>query len=85
MAKEAAITVRVPAALKQRLEARAKRERRSVSAQVVVELERGLADEAASSAPGHAVLGMFEGARVPTDDEFAEVRAAVWRRLGHRG
>ena len=54
-----------------------------MSAQAEVELARALADEAAmdrtvESAPGY---GRYRGARVPTDDEIAEVRASLWGRL----
>jgi hypothetical protein len=87
MAKEAAITVRVPVALKARLAARAKRERRSLSAQVVHELEAALGTESVPGAEGEqaAVLGLFDGARLPTERDFAEVRALLWGPLGRRG
>jgi hypothetical protein len=84
MNKEAAVTVRLPLALKRRIEARAKRERRSLSAQVVWELEQALASEPKPEAPRPA-LGMFAGGRVPTDEEIAEVRALLWGRMGRRG
>jgi hypothetical protein len=84
MAKDAAITVRVPVVLKRRLAQRAQRERRSVSAQVVFELERAVASEPDVPADGRRVLGMFAGARLPTDDDFLEVRAALWSRLRSR-
>jgi hypothetical protein len=83
MTKDAAITVRVPLALKQRLAARAKRERRSISAQVLVELERAVETEADGVAAKGA-LGMFEGATLPSDDDFCEVRGALWGRLDRR-
>lgn len=85
MTREAAITVRVPLELKRRLAARAKRERRSLSAQVLHELERATAGEPAAPAkPARSVLGMFSGRRLPTAGEIAEVRALLWRRLGDR-
>jgi plasmid stability protein len=83
MAKEAALTVRVPTDLKRRLAARARRERRSVSAQVVHELEQALANEQAERT-GRSVLGMFEGVRVPTEKDFAYVRALLWGTVGKR-
>lgn len=77
--KDATITVRVPPELKRRLAERAKRERRSISAQVLFELERATLREAAGPAPISA-LGMFKGARIPSDSDFAEVRSLVWSR-----
>ncbi len=85
MSKDAAITVRVPAPLRKRLEARAKRERRSLSAQVVVDLERLLAEEATVSGPVESALGRFEGAKVPSEEDFVQVRQMLWGKLGRRG
>lgn len=84
MAKDAAITVRVPVALKRRLAERARRERRSVSAQVLHELERAVAEEPDVPPDRERALGMFTGARLPTDDDFREVRAVLWSRLARR-
>ena len=83
MAKQAAITVRVPAALRRRLEAKAKRERRSLSAQVEHELTQALAGEGGGQpAKTGSFLGRYEGGPVPTDADFREVRAMLWGRLG---
>lgn len=82
MTKEASITVRVPAALKSRLARRAKREHRSVSAQVLVELERAFADESAAPSARASALGLFAGAALPSDEDLQEIRAALWGRLG---
>lgn len=83
--KNAAVTVRLPQELKRRLAARAQRERRSVSAQIVAELARSLESEtAASKGPTKSVLGMFAGSRLPNDRDFAEVRALLWGKLGTR-
>lgn len=84
MAKEAAITVRVPLELKRRLVARAKRDRRSISAQVLYELERAVVEESNAAPAERGALGMFEGARLPSDDDFSEVRSALWERIGRR-
>ena len=84
MAKDAAITVRVPQELKRRLAARAKRERRSISAQVLFELERAVATEEDRPAERPA-LGMFEGARLPSDADIREARSALWGRLSKSG
>jgi hypothetical protein len=81
MPKDATITVRVPLALKRRL---AEREHRSISAQVAHELERAVAREAVGPAAASA-LGLFEGARLPSDEDFLEVRAALFGRVGNRG
>jgi len=82
--KAAAITVRIDAGLKGRIEARAKRERRSLSAQIEHELEAALQAEPRPSrrARGH-LLGRLPGP-VPSDRDFAEVRTLMTRRLGAR-
>jgi predicted transcriptional regulator len=82
MTKDAAITVRLPLELKRRLEGRAERERRSISAQVLYELERAVAAE-----PGRgeeSAVGLFAGARLPSNEDLAEVRTLLWGRLGGR-
>lgn len=81
MAKEAAITIRVPATMKRALEARAARQRRSLSAQVVFDLQRVLASEPSQASEG-SFLGRYGGGRVPTEEDFAEVRELMWGRLG---
>jgi hypothetical protein len=82
MAKDAAITIRVPADLKQRLQARARRERRSLSAQALIELQSALAAESVLMPTRGRLLGRHAGTRVPTDREIAEVRLRLWGRLG---
>lgn len=82
--KNAALTIRLPASLKRRLQARAESQHRSLSAQVVADLER-VADEVETSA-SHAdgrFLGRFAGTAMPTDDDLAEVRSLLCRRIGH--
>jgi hypothetical protein len=83
--KSAALSVRIPEPLKRKLIVRARRERRSLSAQVEYELARSLTEEEASR-PGkrESFLGMFKGARVPTDNDFAEARSLLWGRLNRR-
>ena len=85
MPKEAVITVRVPIALRRKLESHARRERRSLSAQIASYLERGIERErAAAGAPGR-LLGLYAGAPVPTDADFVRARRLLWGRLGrHR-
>lgn len=81
MTKSAALTVRLPAPLKARLEARAEAEHRSLSAQVVADLEE-LAEEQPEK-PGGAgrFLGLYSGTAVPSDADLAEARARLWGRL----
>lgn len=84
MPKDAAVTVRLPQSLKRALEARARRERRSLSAQIAAYLERDVADESAGGdAPGR-LLGLFEGGPVPSDADFTRVRRLMWGSLGKR-
>lgn len=80
MMKEAAITARIPEALKAKLERRAARERRSLSAQVTYELERALRDETPAPGPG-VILERCSGSVVPSDEDFRTVRSALWGRL----
>ena len=83
MHRDAAITARIPEALKRQLVARARKERRSVSAQVVTCLEESLAaDVGPTPTKRGRLLGRFEGDPVPTDADFSEVRAQLWGSLG---
>lgn len=84
MAKNAAITVRLPEELKRRLAQRAKRAHRSISAQVQHELEQAVAQERTDPAEIVPAVGMFSGARLPSDDDLNEVRASLWGSLGRR-
>ena len=84
MSKDAAVTVRLPSKLKRRLALRAKREHRSISAQVQHELERALAREPEGHTDLAPAVGMFKGARVPFEDDFREVRIALWGSLVER-
>lgn len=81
MAKDAAITIRIPAGLKRRLEKRARRHRRSLSSQVVDDLEAVLDADQGSS--GGKFLGFYKG-KLPTDDDIKEVRLLLWGSLGKR-
>jgi hypothetical protein len=83
--KRAILTARIDDVLKRKLETTAKRERRSLSAQVVTILEKAVREEpvVAEGAPGR-LLGLYEGTRVPTDEDFAEVRRMLWGSLGRR-
>jgi predicted transcriptional regulator len=85
MAKDAAVTVRIPLGLKRRLEAVARRERRSLSAQITAVLEREERDDTVAAEPGGKLLGRYEGTPVPTDEDLVEVRRLLWGGLGRRG
>lgn len=82
MRKTAAITVRLPGALKQRLEARAASEHRSLSAQVVADLEEAAREDDDEAQGAGSFLGLFAGSTLPTDEDIAEVRRLLWGRLG---
>ena len=84
MAKDAAVTVRIPLGLKRRLEAVARKERRSLSAQITAVLEREARDDAVEAEPGGKLLGRYEGTPVPSDEDLVEVRRLLWGRLGRR-
>lgn len=80
MANDAAVTVRIPAGLKKHLEVRARHGHRSLSAQVLHDLEAISASSVPASKRGR-FLGLFAGTPVPTDGEIREVRARLWGRL----
>jgi hypothetical protein len=83
MAKSAAISVRIPAALKKNLAARARAQHRSLSGQIAYELELASGSTDAVSGGGRFV-GMFEGTRLPSDAEIEEGRRLLWGRLAKR-
>ncbi|HEX2678873.1 MAG TPA: Arc family DNA-binding protein [Polyangiales bacterium] len=82
MPKTTSLTVRIPEDLKQRIERRAEREHRSLSAQVEHELAQALSQE---RAPGPVkagkLLGRYPGRRIPAADDFAAARELLWSRL----
>jgi hypothetical protein len=78
LAKNAALTVRLPASLKARLAARAEAEHRLLSAQVLAELE-GLVEKALDKPRSQGrFLGLYAGTTVPSDADLVEVRARLW-------
>ncbi len=83
MPNDASVTVRIPAALKRRVEGRAREAHRSLSAQVLHDLEASAVAAVASPARGR-FLGLFAGSPVPTDAQIREVRARLWGRLTAR-
>lgn len=84
MANDTAITVRIPAALKRGMEARARVARRSLSAQVLHDLEAAAALQPAAVGAGAKFLGLFTGSPVPGDADIADVRRRLWGRLHAR-
>ena len=80
MSKESAITIRLSSSLKKRLEQRARSQRRSLSSQVVYDIERLSALDHAPR-EGGAFVGMFSGARAPSNGDIREVRKLLWGRL----
>lgn len=84
MPKDAAVTVRIPLDLKRRLEAHARREKRSLSAQIMTCLEREVADESPPPRGKGRLLGLYEGTPVPTDRDFVTARRSLWNSLGSR-
>lgn len=79
--KDAAVTLRLPDSLKRRFSERARRQRRSLSAQLLHDLETVLADERDETAGGR-FLGLYAGSRVPTDEDIKRVHELLWGRLG---
>jgi len=84
MAKDAAVTIRIPAALKRGLQARARRERRSLSAQITACLEREVANGEGGGGTKGKLLGLFAGTPVPSERDFARVRRMLWGSLGRK-
>ena len=83
MPNDASVTVRIPASLKKHLEVRARAGHRSLSAQVLHDLEAG-ASPADAARPGR-FLGLYAGTPVPTDAQIREVRVRLWGRLNPPG
>ena len=81
--KNAAITIRIPKSLKRSLEIRAEKQHRSVSAQVVADLETIL-ERSHDKEAGGKFLGLFAGTPLPTDDDIKEARALLWGRIASR-
>jgi len=80
MSKDSAITIRLSSSLKKRLEQRARSQRRSLSSQVVYDLEQLAALDHALR-EGGAFVGMFSGVKAPSDGDIREVRKLLWGRL----
>jgi len=78
MRKDAAITLRIPADLKRRLEGAARKGRRSLSAEIAQRLESTVGGEPSRERPARPMMGMFSGTKVPSDADFAAVRRILW-------
>jgi len=81
MSKSAALTIRLPPALRRSMEARAQSQHRSLSAQVVADLERVAEEPSSALGAGGRFLGLFAGTRLPTDEELGEARRLLWGRI----
>jgi hypothetical protein len=84
MVKDAAVTIRLPALLKRELQTRARRERRSLSAQITASLEREIASTPGGGGGKGKLLGLFAGTPVPSERDLAGVRRLLWGSLGRK-
>jgi hypothetical protein len=84
MAKDAAVTIRLPALLKRELQTRARRERRSLSAQITASLEREIASTPGGGGRKGKLLGLFAGTPVPSERDLTRVRRLLWGSLGRK-
>lgn len=82
MDKNAAITIRLPVSLKRRIESRAVAAHRSLSAQVVAELERVSEEQGPPPGTTGEFLGLYSGSALPAEGDIVEVRRLLWGRLG---
>ena len=86
--KDAAITVRVPAATRNRIEVMARREGRSLSQQIerLIDgaMEAGAASMGARRQGIRSLSGALRGGRVPSAADFCAVRSLVSDSLGRR-
>ena len=79
------MTVRLRSALRRRIEGVARKEGRSLSAQIERLVEAGLDAGAAPRVPRPAALsGRFADSRVPTLEDFKDVRASLSGSLRRR-
>ena len=85
MPNDASVTVRIPAQLKKRLAARARQGHRSLSAQVLHDLETASGGDAAATRAHGRFLGRFAGTGVPSDTDIKDVRTRLWGRLTPSG
>lgn len=86
--KDAVVTVRLRSVTRRRLEGLAKREGRSLSAQIERLVEAGLGSSSsgqrAAALPAKSLAGALAGGRVPTLADFREIRKALSRSLARR-
>jgi hypothetical protein len=87
MANDTVVTLRMPQALKRRLERRARANHRSLSAQALHDLAEAVETAPSAPEPGR-FLGLFPSATLPSDADIRVVRQRLWGRLragGRRG
>jgi hypothetical protein len=88
MTKDAVVTVRMRSALRRQIEGVARKEGRSLSAQIERLVEAGLeTSESRGTLPKRrpqALSGLFAGARVPTIEDFRSVRSEISQSLRRR-
>jgi plasmid stability protein len=80
MAKSSAITIRLPDSLKRRLQARAEQQHRSLSSQLVHDLQAVVTESPEYQGAGR-FLGLYEGSRTPRDKDIDQVRSLLWGSL----
>ena len=82
------MTVRMRSALRRQIEGVARKEGRSLSAQIERLVEAGLETAGGGTLPAtkrpRALSGLFAGSRVPTLEDFRDVRAVISRSLNRR-
>jgi hypothetical protein len=81
VAKHVAVTIPLPAVLKRELQARARRERRSLAAEIAACVKRDVAKDPIVSRSHGKLLGLYVGSRVPTNGDFVRVRRLLWGSL----
>ena len=86
--KDAVVTVRLRSGLRRQIESVAKKEGRSLSAQIERLVEAGLETKGSrGTLPARrpqALSGLFSGSRVPTLEDFRDVRTAISESLRRR-
>jgi hypothetical protein len=80
MNKNAVVIIRLPESLKRNLEDHARAQRRSLSAQVLHELELAANDPVRPNGPAK-FLGRYKGSWLPTGRELRQVRSLLWGHL----
>jgi hypothetical protein len=83
MIGDSTVMLKLPLSLKRSLKERALKMHRSLSSQIVHDLETFI--EQLPPEDGRAkFMGLYEGTRVPTDAEILEVRSRMWGTLARK-